>query len=183
MKGYEDAGIKKLLKKIGKIVSFLERSAVRLFYFLILSLGSTVFFGAMNHYLQLKDYLSLGSVCFPVLAVLFGFTALLYNRSRALQPGAAQRRSLYAAERGLQATILFVVGVGLGSIIATITEVLKLDISNASGSSRTLLVYFIPILLVLNSFSAFFFALRAIAHGTVRLVGLRTLARKIRQST
>lgn len=159
----------------------LERLTVKLFYYLILSLGSTIFFSAINHYLLRKDYLSLGAVCFPVLAVLFGFTSLLYNRSRALQPGAAQRRSLYAAERGLQATLLFVVGVASGSIIATITETLNFELTRKPETSTTLLVYFIPIILVLYSFSCFFFALRAIAHGTVRMIDTRKLSRRIRR--
>ena len=168
---------KKILSKIYKTV---ERLSIRLFYYLIFSLGSAIFFSALNHYLLSKNYLSLGGVCFPVLAVLFGFTSLLYNRSRALQPGAAQRRALYAAERGLQATLLFLVGIASGSIIATITEVIKFDFLITPETSKTLLIFFIPILLVLYSFAAFFHALRAIAHGTVRLVTIRTLARKIR---
>lgn len=170
-----------LQKKLTKTGKTLERLTVKLFYYLILSLGSTIFFSAMNHYLQRKDYSSLGAVCFPVLAVLFGFTSLLYNRSRALHPGAAQRRSLYAAERGLQATLLFVVGVASGSIIATITETLKFDFASKPETSTTLLVYFIPIILVLYSFSSFFFALRAIAHGTVRMVDTRALSRRVRR--
>ncbi|MBP5070172.1 hypothetical protein [Pseudomonas chlororaphis] len=170
----------KALNKIIKLFNTIERSIVRLFYFLMFSLGATIFFGAMNHYLQRKDYLYLGGLCFPVLAILFGFTSLLYNRSRALQPGAAQRRSLYAAERGLQATLLFMVGIASGAIIATITEFLKIDTSNTPEVPKTLLVYFAPIMLTLYSFSAFFFALRAVSHRTVRLVNIRTLARMVR---
>ncbi|WP_372438133.1 hypothetical protein ACCM60_12950 [Pseudomonas chlororaphis subsp. aureofaciens] len=180
MKECRPTGARKVLNKIIKIFSAVERSIVRLFYFLIWSLGATIFFGAMDHYLQRKEYLYLGGLCFPVLAVLFGFTSLLYNRSRALQSGAAQRRSLYAAERGLQATLLFVVGIASGSIIATITEFLKIDTSSTPEAPKTLLIYFVPIMLVLYSFSAFFFALRAASHRTVRLVNIRMLARRVR---
>lgn len=130
--------------------------------------------------LEVEGIHFLGGLCFPVLAVLFGFSALLYNRSRALQSSAAQRRSLYAAERALQATILFVLGVGSAAIIATIISVLGLDITNTPQSPRLLLLFFIPIMLVVFSFGAFYLALRAISHGMVRSIGLRPFMKRIR---
>ena len=180
MNGHVRAKVSEFLKIAHRLLNTLERSIIKLFYYLIFSLGATIFFGAMNHYLQRKDYLYLGGVCFPVLAVLFGFTSLLYNRSRALQPGPVQRRSLYAAERSFQATLLFVVAIASGAIIATITEALSIDTSNTTKTPSTLLIYFIPILLALNSFSAFFFALRAAVHRTVKPISTRTLARTFR---
>lgn len=127
-----------------------------------------------------SEFLYLATLCFPILAILFGFSALLYNRSRALQPGPAQRRSLYAAERALQATVLFVLGLASGAIIATIMSQLKLNTQAPESATYLLVVFFVPILLILNSFSAFFFSFRAISHGMVRFVSTRELARKIR---
>ncbi len=42
--------------------------------------------------------------------LLFAFTSLQYNRARAYQPGAAQRRGLVAAELALRSTMGFTAG-------------------------------------------------------------------------
>lgn len=165
---------------LNRIINFTTRQCIRLYFYAIFSLGSMLFFATIYHYIILNEFLDLAKLCFPILAVLFGFSALFYNRSRALQPGPSQRRSLYAAERALQATILFVLGVASGTIIATITWQLKIDMTYKSGSSFLLIIYFIPIIFVLFSFSSFFFAIRAISHGVVRHVGTRQLLRRIR---
>lgn len=165
---------------MSQLFRFFHRKIVSLFYYSVFLFGSTIFFGALEYYLRNKEYIFLGGLCFPILAVLFGFSALLYNRSRALQSGTAQRRSLYAAERALQATILFVLGVGSAAIIATIISVLGLDISNTPQSPWLLLLFFIPIMLVVFSFGAFYLALRAISHGMVRSIGLRPFMKRLR---
>lgn len=165
---------------LNRVMGLIVRQLIKLFFFLIWSLGATIFFASMHHYLMRSEFLYLATLCFPVLAILFGFSALLYNRSRALQPGPAQRRSLYAAERALQATVLFALGLASGAIIATVTSQLSINLQTNESTTYLLLVYLIPILLILNSFSAFFFSFRAISHGMVKLVTTRELARKIR---
>lgn len=165
---------------LNRTINFLTRQIIKFFFFMIWALGATIFFGAMHTYLMRGEFLYLATLCFPILAILFGFSALLYNRSRALQPGPAQRRSLYAAERALQATVLFILGLATGAIIATIITELKLNILPPKAESYLLLIFFVPILLILNSFSAFFFSFRAISHGMVRLVNTRKMIRKIR---
>ncbi|MBP4001373.1 hypothetical protein [Pseudomonas koreensis] len=163
-----------------KILYLIDRLIVRLFFFLIWLFGATIFFGAMDHYLRQKNFLFLATLCFPILAVLFGFSALLYNRSRAFQPGPVQRRSLYAAERALQSTVLFALGLGSGSIIATIIVQLNLLAGDGESQSKLLLIFFIPIMLVLSSFGTFFFSFRAISHGMIKRVSTREMLRKIR---
>lgn len=158
----------------------ISRLLVRLFFFSIWMFGATIFFGAMDHYLRQKDFLLLATVCFPILAVLFGFSALLYNRSRALQPGPAQRRSMYAAERALQSTVLFALGMGTGAIIATIMMQLNLFPRDNGSQSKLLLIFLIPILLVLCSFGTFFFSFRAISHGMIRRVSTREILKRIK---
>lgn len=49
--------------------------------------------------------------------LLFAFTSLQYNRARAYRSGAAQRRSLMAAEITLRATLAFTLGAILTSMI------------------------------------------------------------------
>ena len=157
-----------------------SRLSVRLFFFAIWLFSSTIFFGAMDHYLRQQNFISLATVCFPILAILFGFSALLYNRSRALQPGPAQRRSLYAAERALQSTVLFALGMGTGAIIATIMMQLNLFPRDNGSQSKLLLIYFVPIYLVLSSFGSFFFSFRAISHGMIRRVSIREIMNRIK---
>lgn len=164
---------------LNRIINFIARQIVRLLFFIIWALSATIFFGAIHHYLMRGEFLYLATLCFPILAILFGFSALLYNRSRALQPGPAQRRSLYAAERSLQATILFILGLATGAIIATVMSELKLNTLHPKTESYLLLIFFVPILLILNSFSAFFFSFRAISHGMVKLISTRELLKKL----
>ncbi|WP_085683131.1 MULTISPECIES: hypothetical protein [unclassified Pseudomonas] len=163
-----------------KILRLIDRLFTRLFFFTIWIFGATIFFGAMDHYLRQRDFLVLATLCFPILAVLFGFSALLYNRSRAFQPGPVQRRSLYAAERALQSTVLFALGFGSGAIIATLIVQLKLSTGDDGAQSKLLLIFFIPIMLILGSFGTFFLSFRAISHGMLKRMSMREILRKIR---
>lgn len=134
----------------------------------------------MQHYLIQKDFLFLATLCIPTLAVLFGFSALLYNRSRAFQPGPTQRRSLYAAERALQATILFTSGIAIGAIITTITLQLKIDTEGNGSQSKLLLFFFIPIMLILYSFGVFVISFRAVSKGMLKPVTMKEMLKRIR---
>lgn len=163
-----------------KLLRSIDRLLTRLFFFSIWIFGATIFFGAMDHYLRQKNFLLLATVCFPILAVLFGFSALLYNRSRAFQPGPIQRRSLYAAERALQSTVLFALGFGSGAIIAMIIAQLKLSLVTKEQQSYLLLIFFIPIILILSSFGTFFLSFRAVSHGMLKRVSIRQILRRIK---
>jgi hypothetical protein len=171
---------KKILHLLSRLEKLITRLCMRLFFFTIFSLGSTIFMGTMHHYLIQKEFLFLATLCIPILAILFGFSALLYNRSRALQPGPSQRRSLYAAERSLQATIFFASGLAIGAIIATITVQLKIDTGGDEPNSKLLLIFFIPIMLILFSFGVFLLSFRAISHGMLKPVTIREMLKRIR---
>jgi hypothetical protein len=56
----------------------------------------------------------IGAISIPLLAVFYGFSSLLYNRSRAYTRGHSRIRSLYAAERAMQATLFAVTGLLIG---------------------------------------------------------------------
>ncbi|NWD81005.1 hypothetical protein HX891_11535 [Pseudomonas reactans] len=165
---------------LNRIEKLIKRLILRLFFFTIFSLGSTIFFGTMHHYLAEKEFFYLATLCFPILAILFGFSALLYNRSRALPNGPAQRRSLYAAERTLQATILFASGLAIGAIIATLMLQFKIDAGGDGPGSKLLLIFIIPIMLILFSFGVFLLAFRAISHGMLKPVSIREMLKRVR---
>ena len=73
-----------------------------------------VFFWAVAHHVYTFDFKPLAALCLPILVVFFGFASLLYNRGRALAKGEAAIRSLYAAERAMQATAWYLSGILLG---------------------------------------------------------------------
>lgn len=165
-----------------KTIQRMSNWIVRAFYWWLFTLSSGIFFTTLQHYIVTAQFSSLAIVCGPVLALLFGFTSLLYGRTRAFPAGREQRRSLYAAERALQSVILFMVAIALGTMIA-----LPLWLSAtrgtpvAAGTNLSLLYwFFFPIILTLYSFGCFFFALRAVAHRLFRWVPVRELARRVK---
>lgn len=153
----------------------------RVFYFLLFVLVSTVFFSALHYYLSTAQFAAIALICGPVLALLFGFSALLYGRTRALLPGLEQKRSLYAAERALQAAILFMVAVALGGIISIPMWMATIGAKTpVSPMNNTLIWFFAPMLLALFSFACFFLALRTVSHRMLRWMTLRELAKRLR---
>lgn len=155
---------------------------MRAFYWWLFVLVAAIFFTALHHYLVTAQFGSLALVCAPVLALLFGFAALLYGRTRALTAGREQRRSLYAAERALQSAVLFMVAVAIGAIIALViwmSSAAKGAIS-VTGDLNLVSWFFVPIMLTLYSFACFFFALRTVAHRLFRWVPVRELARRVK---
>src|SRR5687767_7938937 len=69
------------------------------------------FFGAVAHHVYEFDFKPLAALGVPILAVFFAFASLLYLRGRSLAKGAAQIRSLYAAERIVQAAVWHLSGI------------------------------------------------------------------------
>lgn len=159
---------------------FSQRNLYRGFYYVTWSLGSTVFFTALVRYVMAFQLEQLAVLCLPFLAVFFGFSALIYNRARALSSGSEQRRSLYAAERGMQATIFYLFGVVLAVIIASIlwafgARPIPFD---STVKNEYLLPFVIPLLLMLWAYGSFFFALRAISHRLFRRVLPKEILRR-----
>lgn len=74
-----------------------------------------VFFWAVAHHVYTFDFKPLAALCLPILLVFFGFASLLYNRGRSLPKGETATRSLYAAERAVQATLWYLLGIVLGT--------------------------------------------------------------------
>jgi len=155
----------------------------RTFYNLLYALVAGAIFAALTSYFEQRDFVPLAAISGPILAILFGFTALMYNRARALPSGVDQRRSLYAAERSLQATVLFLIGAGTGGLGAILIHSLS-SIGNQSVHPGVIIfatVFFYGgMLLVLFSFGSFFLGLQAIAHKLMRWISLRRLARIVR---
>jgi hypothetical protein len=83
-----------------------------------LALGMALaFFSAFAHHVYRFDFKPLAALGVPVLVVFFGFGSLLFIRGRSLAKGSAQFRSLFAAERAVQAAAWHLCGIVLGTVI------------------------------------------------------------------
>jgi hypothetical protein len=162
-----------------QVFAFVNRAMYGALFLLV----SALFFTALYTFLVGAQFLALAAVYAPTLALLFGFSSVLYGRARAFPSGPEQRRCLYAAERALQAALLLMVAGALGAVIASFLwalagknpAVLKDKISLANW-------FVLPILLALMAFGAFFMALRAIGHRLLGWVHTRQLVRRIRRA-
>lgn len=151
-------------------------------FFAIYIVGAGFFAFLFGTYLQTMNGGKLGPVVFPVLAVFYGFAALLYNRSRALSAGPEQRRSLYAAERALQATVLLLCGVALAAGIHVFFLMIgrtPIALTSAVPNDQ-FLASVLPILLVGSAWMAFFFGLLAMAHRYFRWQRPRVVLRRLK---
>lgn len=122
-----------------------KRAARTVFIALEVS-AAFVFFWAMLHHIYNFDFKPLAAFCVPILVVFFGFTGLLFSRGRALPEGDAQTRSLYAAERSMQATMWYLLGIILGVSVYGLLVYFKVsfDPARPSPAGFALLLFAAP---------------------------------------
>ena len=86
--------------------------------FAALAVGmSMAFFAAFVHHVYRLDFKPMTALGVPILVVLFGFASLFFIRGRSLAKGSAQFRSLFAAERAVQAALWYLSGIMLGTVL------------------------------------------------------------------
>lgn len=121
------------------------------------------------------------------LALMFGFTSVLYGRARAFNAGRIQRRTLYAADRALRAIVFYLLAFALTAVIHFF-----LVNSGYSPEPRTLkgptrlapIVLFFPcLLLVLVAYANFFDALRTVSFRFLILIRARKFTRQIKATS
>jgi hypothetical protein len=91
-----------------------RRRVSRLAFWTLNAALALVLLGAVVHHVYTSDFKPLAAFCIPILIAYFGFSSLLYVRGRSLAKGRGQFRTLYAAERAMQATIWHLFGIILG---------------------------------------------------------------------
>jgi hypothetical protein len=111
--------------------------------------------------LREQQYESFAKTIVPILATYIATAALLYNRGRALPKSPGKVRTLYAAERSVQATIFTLTGVVLGAIIFSFLKYFEADLSMIDSMKNKpigpwLLVYLIPYTFILFGYIRFF---------------------------
>lgn len=83
-----------------------------------LALGlSLAFFAAFAHHVHRLDFKPMAALGVPILLVFFGFASLFFIRGRSLAKGSAQFRSLFAAERAVQAALWHLSGIMLNTVL------------------------------------------------------------------
>lgn len=157
-------------------------SIEKVFHGTIETLCLAFFYSYSSQYLFSFQIAPLATLCLPVLAVFFGFTALLYNRARAIPNGPEQRRTLYAAERAMQATTLYFYALLTGAILTAIFSAANLAPSKSQSGAihYPFIFYLIPAMLALFAFATFIYALRAIGHRKLRSIKIREIMKRIR---
>jgi hypothetical protein len=145
--------------------------------------ASFVFFWAVAHHVATFDLKPLAAFCVPFLIVFYGFAALLFNRGKALAKGKAQIRSLYAAERATQATVLYLLGILLGTTLYGILMYLGLsfDPQRPGLAGLWLLLFIVPYALMQAGFVYLMRALRLVAPQLLRGASAFELRRRVEQ--
>lgn len=145
--------------------------------------ASFVFFWAVAHHVATFDLKPLAAFCVPFLIVFYGFAALLFNRGKSLAKGKAQIRSLYAAERATQATVLYLTGILLGTTLYGILVYLELsfDPQRPGLAGLWLLLFIAPYALMQAGFVYLMRALRLVAPQLLRPASAFELRRRVQQ--
>ena len=142
-----------------------------------------VFFGAVAHHVSTFDFKPLAALCIPIIAVFFSFSSLLFIRGRSLAKGRGQMRSLYAAERAMQATIWYLFGIVLGTSLYGILMRfgVTFDASAPAPAGLWLLLFLAPYALMQIGLLCFLSAIWAITPHFFRRLGAFELARRVQQ--
>ena len=139
--------------------------------------SAAVFFGVVAHHVLSADFRPLAALTLPILVVFYGFSSVLFVRGRALAAGLWQTRSLYAAERAMQATVLYLLGILLGLIV-------YVALKRTGGLLETpwLLLFLAPYALMQGALIAFMRGLWALAPDLFEHTGTLAFARRVRSS-
>lgn len=128
------------------------------------------------------DFEPIAKVCVPAVAVFFGFSSVLYNRARAYSRGRSRIRTLYAAERALQATLFALVGTVLGAgMYAFFVWIGFWPGQEIDKKHGLLIIFVIPLFIIQTGFACFMLALRVVAHEFLRPVSVKELRKRIQE--
>jgi hypothetical protein len=160
-----------------------RRRVSRLAFWILQAALALVFLGALMRHIYAFDFKPLAAFCIPILVVYFGFASLLYARGRSLAKGRGQVRSLYAAERAMQATIWHFFGIILGISLYGLLRLVGMafDFSGPLPAGLWLLLFLAPYLLMQIGLLAFMGAAWAISPAFTRRMSALELGRRFQQ--
>lgn len=139
-------------------------------------------FVAFSFFIFRFRFAPIGQIAIPLLAVFFGFSSLLFNRARAYSKGRSRVRTLYAAERAMQATLFTLVGLLVGAAFYGLFVWYGFE-PNQPVSSKTalLLVFLFPYFLIQLGAVCFMLALRIASKEYLFRLSPKDLRRRIGQ--
>ena len=148
-----------------------------------LAFGAVFLVALADHVLR-ADFRPLVALSVPLLVVFYGFASVLFVRGRALAQGPWQTRSLYAAERAMQATVWYLVGILLGAIAYVATKRLGATFDPAAPSPNALwlLLFLAPYAFMQAALTSFLRGMWALGPDFFRGAGALALARRVRQA-
>ena len=109
----------------------------------------------------------------PLLVVFYGFASVLFVRGRALVPGPWQTRSLHAAEKAMQATAWYLLGMLLGAIAYALLKRIGIALD------LRLLLFVVPYVFMQIGLIFFLRALWAIAPDLFGASGMLAMGRRV----
>lgn len=136
---------------------------------------SLALFAAFARHVSELDFKPLAALGLPVLLVLFGFASLLFLRGRSLAKGSAQVRSLYAAEKAMQAAVWHLSGIMLAIVLYAV--LMRAGIAGGPW----LLLFLVPYAFMQVGLLSFLRAVWLIAPQFFRPVGAFELRRRVEQ--
>ena len=142
---------------------------------------AAAFFAAFAHHVYRLDFKPMAALGIPILVVFFGFASLFFIRGRSLARGSAQLRSLFAAERAVQAALWHLAGVMLSTVLYA--GLMRSGVALQAGGAWVATVWALLFLLphALSQIGLFIFtrALVVVAPQLVRRVGAFELRRRV----
>ena len=142
---------------------------------------SLAFFAAFAHHVYRLDFKPMAALGVPILLVFFGFASLFFIRGRSLAKGSAQFRSLFAAERAVQAAVWHLSGIMLGTVLYAL--LMRSGVTLQAGEPWLLalwaLLFLAPHALMQIGLFTFMRAVMVVAPQLFRRVGAFELRRRV----
>jgi hypothetical protein len=142
---------------------------------------AVVFFAIVYHHVSRLDFQPLAALSLPMLVLFFGFTSLLYVRGRSLGRSKEQLRTLFAAERAMQASVSYLSGVAVGASIWGLLQHVGEGMNGMEPAvaSVWLLAFLLPYALMQRGFFLFMGAVWIIVPQFLHPVSPYTVWRRI----
>jgi hypothetical protein len=142
-----------------------------------------LFLWTITHHVATRDMKPLAAFTLPILVIFYGFASVLFVRGRALVAGPWQVRSLYAAERAMQGTVWYLLGIILGVAAYGLLRYFKAPFESGETwlTGLLLLVFLVPYALMQVGLLCFMRAVWVVAPQFVRSVGALEVARRVHQ--
>lgn len=158
-----------------------EKRILRIVFNMLAAGMSMAFFAAFAYHAYRLDFRPMTALGLPILLVFFGFGSLFFIRGRSLAKGGAQMRSLFAAERAVQAALWHLSGIMLGTVLYALLVRFGVALEGSEPWLVVLwaLLFLAPHALMQVGLFTFMHAVRVVAPQLFRKVGAFELRRRV----